>query len=286
MSVDGVDTLMLSAEYSSLKKLFVECRAAFKANREAQEDLVAYNNADHSHEYTVLKGFVPASIVGNPSAGGGVPYQRADTFFTDFAMHHPESCVLSASQDSYIIGNQACYDVRLYSAQWDPSGKDRSSAAGMSFFHFMVIPKRRVYNAVCLEDPIILEEMQSHFSKFWESPGAYEKCMDRLTSATESRASAIRESLRQDQSRLATFDSLMQDVRTFKEECSAKLRQLCLDDFVFGVHPAPHASVGHLHMHVLVAQVAFRRWSTSVHDWKTVPVKAVVEAIAEEKKGG
>lgn len=77
----------------------------------------------------------------------------------------------------------------------------------------------------------------------------------------------------------------MTEVQSFIDESSIKLRSLTPDDFLFAVHPAPNITIGHLHMHVLVKPVEFRRWSTLVHDWKTIPVKAAIEVINEEMKG-
>ena len=52
-------------------------------------------------------------------------------------------------------------------------------------------------------------------------------------------------------------------------------------DFEFGFHAWPDSSVGHLHMHVFPKRNSLRQFSTREHDWKTIPLKAVLEAEAE-----
>ena len=76
----------------------------------------------------------------------------------------------------------------------------------------------------------------------------------------------------------------MIDVQRSSDEFAKRMNTLEISDFVFGFHPAPHASIGHLHMHVLAAPVEFCHCSTDAHDWKTVPAKAVVEVLQEEKE--
>ncbi|KAG6817564.1 hypothetical protein H0H87_006941 [Tephrocybe sp. NHM501043] len=320
--------LMLEPQYSRLKKLFSDCRASFRSNPVAQGDLDAYHRRDDSHDYTMLPGLVPNQVVGDASAGGGVPYNRSDAFFTvrlsvpsypdisddDFLEHYPEDYVLSSSELSLIIANRSSHDVRQYGVKWDPSTtpRDRSASAGMSFVHLMVIPKHKgalsgpyrnqqgafmsgwtrptVYNAVSLDDPTLIEEMITHFKRFWSQPDAVHRTARGIQHAVDLRTSEVAKGLENMQvptmavTASAEFKVLMQDsVQKSTNELLFKLGALNVNDFFFGFHATPHASVGHLHMHVLAADTEFRRYSTGVHDWKTIPAAAVMEVIREEK---
>ncbi|TFK33367.1 hypothetical protein BDQ12DRAFT_738796 [Crucibulum laeve] len=272
---------MREPAYSRLKTLYVECRTAFKTNPTSQIDLMAYENRDNEHSYTLLKGLIPATLVGHsPPTNIGAPWQTSDTFFTDFKQRHPEDQVLSEDRYSLIIGNRASYDTRQYF--------DKPALAGMSFMHLLVIPKDKVYNIVCLDNAQIVEEMILHFKSFWKAPGSIEKIIKCIQLGVDTREKAVISNFQESKDQGATdFDQIMKEVRRDglqlaeelrRRQCSEKLEDLIL----FGFHPAPLASVGHLHMHVLLAPVEFRRFSTGVHDHKTVPAQAVIEVLKEE----
>lgn len=55
-------------------------------------------------------------------------------------------------------------------------------------------------------------------------------------------------------------------------------------DFVFGFHPFPLNSVGHLHLHVYPRKDGLRVWSSKAHEWKTVEIEEVLEAEGEMLK--
>ena len=59
--------------------------------------------------------------------------------------------------------------------------------------------------------------------------------------------------------------------------------RLKVGDFQFGFHAFPDNSVGHLHMHVFPRQSELRKWSTRTHDWKTIPIEAVLEVEEEDQ---
>jgi hypothetical protein len=83
-----------------------------------------------------------------------------------------------------------------------------------------------------------------------------------------------------------SFNRVMQDVNKTADELARKLREQKLyeEDFFFSFHAAPDASVGHLHMHILLALSEFCKYSTMAHDWKTIPAQAVIEVIDQEKR--
>ncbi|CAA7264688.1 unnamed protein product [Cyclocybe aegerita] len=271
---------------SELKELFLLKRQEFWKDPASAGDLEAYARQDDTHDYTVLEGFIPPTLIGRETPGGQSHWRKSDTFFTGFAKNYPDQ-VLSESEDSFIIGNAASHDTRQYLAKWDRDSKDRTSSAGMSYVHLLAIPKKRVYNAVSLEDPAIIEEMIAHFWQFWESPESRSKISWWLKEAVERRAASVMDTLKS-QTSTNEFQSVMKDVLVSTEKFARRLRELraSKDDrsFVFGFHPAPEASIGHLHMHIVLAAAEFREFSTRVHDWKTIPAKTVVEVISEEAR--
>ncbi|KAG6906204.1 hypothetical protein DXG01_015243 [Tephrocybe rancida] len=154
----------------------------------------------------------------------------------------------------------------------------------------MVIPKHKVYNVVSLDDISLIEEMISHFGRFWSQPDAVQQTARRIQHAVDLRTSEVIKGLEdmQDQTMAATvsaeYEVMMQDIiRKSTNDMLCRLETLNTNDFIFGFHATPHASVGHLHMHVLAAGTDFRRYSTDAHDWKTIPATAVMQVIHEEK---
>lgn len=145
-----------------------------------------------------------------------------------------------------------------------------------------------MYNIVSLEKIDVVEEMISHFKRFWAEAGSIEKCIDQIKEAIDSREQEVIQGFHKDadpETRTAQFRKITVEVQKSADDFAAKLRTLPAQDFIFGFHPAPYASVGHLHMHVLAAPPDFRRYSTGAHDWKTVPAEAVMEAIIGERGG-
>jgi hypothetical protein len=144
-----------------------------------------------------------------------------------------------------------------------------------------------VYNAVALDDTTIVKEMIVHFRDFWSRPESITKFIGWLKIAVERRASAVRTSLESHApDKMGEFDAVMKEVFASSEKFAndLHLQHHPADDkeFLLGFHPAPGASIGHLHMHVILMHPEFRQFSTEVHDWKTVPAQAVIDAIEEE----
>jgi hypothetical protein len=140
-----------------------------------------------------------------------------------------------------------------------------------------------VYNIVALESTDLIEEMISHFRKFWATPGSIQKAIDRIQLAIDIRAQEVIKVFMKNSEtaakRITEFRGIMADVQKSADEFARKLNDLRMEDIIFAFHPAPHASIGHLHMHVLSAPKEFRRYSTGVHDWKTIPAPAVMEVL-------
>ena len=146
-----------------------------------------------------------------------------------------------------------------------------------------------VYNVVSLDDASVVEEMISHFKRFWSTPDAVEKSRCRIQHAVDERASNVMEALQRDPAapavseRIAEFEAAMIDVQKSTDDLASKLTTLTPEDFLFGFHAMPHTNIGHLHMHVATAPAEFRKHSTDSNDWKTIPATAVMEVIRAEK---
>ncbi|KAF9492956.1 hypothetical protein BDN71DRAFT_1509055 [Pleurotus eryngii] len=267
---------------------FRHLRSEFLRIAGVHEELDAYGARDSQYAYQILSGLVPMPLVGKVTNGVGPAWQMSDTFFTDFPDHNAPDRVLSSTNGSYIICNVACYDKRLYSSDIDPSSTDRSAAAGMSYMHLLVIPSSKLYNAVALSDSDAITEMRAHFLDFWDRDGSISKIINAIHTAMERRYADVARAYQMNNSstaseRIARLDVVMSGCRRSAANFANMLRASKNNaDLVFGFHPHPHHSVGHLHMHVLLHDLEFRKYSTLEHDWKTIPFGAVEHVLDEE----
>ena len=142
-----------------------------------------------------------------------------------------------------------------------------------------------MYNVVSLNDTAIIKEMMSHFKTFLARADAIDKIIARTRLALNLRADEVFAGYAKNNTSPTEFTALMQDVNTTADKFAEMLRERTLreEDFFFGFHAAPDASIGHLHMHTLLAPSEFRRYSTAAHDWKTIPAQAVIEVIDQER---
>ncbi len=174
--------------------------------------------------------------------------------------------------------NKESYDRRQYpewfNANYEPG---KNTPEGQAFAHTLVIPKERVFNVVdpdaTADNGAVLKELREHFVKFWKHGGAQE-IVARLKDIVKSRNDTIAK----DQRTINEYFSLLPKVWATFDEMSKAFVNLGPDDFMYACHPFPDASVGHLHMHVFPRDNAFRKVSTKRHDWKTIPLKVILEA--------
>ena len=59
-------------------------------------------------------------------------------------------------------------------------GPLRQSNAGQSFFHFLVIPRANVYNAVIFQDDFWIKESKAAFDEFLRKPDWHAKAVARV----------------------------------------------------------------------------------------------------------
>ncbi|THU96881.1 hypothetical protein K435DRAFT_838891, partial [Dendrothele bispora CBS 962.96] len=227
----------LTQHRPELKKRVEKAREAYRKDKESQENCRNYleNNNDYEYNEKWQKGLVPKALV---EAGH---YNKSDTVFTEFEKHYPEAYILSKSKSSYIIGNKASYDTRQYTAEWDPSGQDKTTAAGMSYLHLLIIPREKVYNVVQLENTEIIREMITHFQRFWKDPTAVERVNNRIELAIQERNEEVVKHLKKDSNsfpeRRKAWDAVMEGVELYRKECAEKLHKLTVG-FILEQMPA------------------------------------------------
>ncbi len=146
-----------------------------------------------------------------------------------------------------------------------------------------------MYNAVSLSNTELITEMKTHFLDFWNRDDSADKVTYAIHDAMERRYTEVaRAYQRNDNStapqRLANLDAVIEECRTSATHFANTLRtNRSSADVVFGFHSHPHHSVGHLHMHVVLADPHFRTYSTLAHDWKTLSFEAVEHVLGGEE---
>lgn len=265
--------------FQQRKDLYRKQRDEFRNNSQAMEELREWKAKNDDYDYVELgAGMIPASLVGK--VVGSKPFAKCDTWFSDFESHNPSSLILSESQDSYVIGNLASYDKRQY-PEYEPG---KNSPEGQGFGHCLVIPRKRIFNIV---DPdatanhsALLKEMKDHFITFWKTEDGSPNLLKRVRSTFEEQNNKLASNERNAKARESLLFTLTKDFDTLsKSFLSCKP-----DDFEYAFHPYPANSVGHLHMHVFPRNGELRKFSTRSHDWKTIPIEAVLEVEEEDKK--
>ena len=120
--------------------------------------------------------------------------------------------------------------------------------------------------------------MKDHFITFWNNVEGPPKLLDRVRSAFDEQNLKLKSS---------GGIALREDVEVLRgdfEHLSRRFLKCKPDDFEFAFHPYPAISVGHLHMHVFPKKGDLRKFSTKNHDWKTIPIEAVLEVEEEDER--
>ncbi|KAL8850413.1 MAG: hypothetical protein Q9221_004645 [Calogaya cf. arnoldii] len=226
------------------------------------------------------KAFIPAGLIGK-GPPDYLEWKKADTFFSEYELHNPRSHILSESEHSYIIGNNASYDARQY-----PLPPTDKRPEGQGYCHTLVIPKERVYNAAdpkaTENDCFVLKELRDHFIKFWSRDSNKHAMLARAEQVLENRHNILTQS---DQQRSVEYTpdvarKVMDDFGFLQHE----FLKLDAENFIFGFHVYPENSIGHLHMHVFPIEAMFRWCSTRTYDYKTVPLQAILDVEEEDRR--
>ena len=201
-------------------------------------------------------------------------------------MHNDRSLILCESADSLIIGNLASYDFRQYPEWFDAKYKPGSiTPEGQAFGHTLIVSRKRVFNVIdpdaTANNASLLKEMQNHFVRFWEKNGhAKEKLIARVRLAFDTQNAKLAGK----PDTIDKYNTLLPQIEADFQKFAVEFEQLKIADFVFAFHAYPDNSIGHLHMHVFPRVESLRKFSSKHHDWKTISLKAVLEAEAEDKK--
>ncbi|KAL8993626.1 MAG: hypothetical protein Q9169_006201 [Polycauliona sp. 2 TL-2023] len=269
--------------YQEHKDAYRRQRNSFRSDPRALPELEAWRKGDDSFDYQLLnqsgKAFIPPGLIGK-GLDGLKPWAKSDTFFSEYALHNPSALILSETDHSYIIGNNASHDGRQY-----PLAVTEKRPEGQGYCHTLVIPKPRVYNAV---DPLategncfILRELREHFLAYWSNQTNRQAMLDRARKALEDRdailinGKATRPPEYTNAVRTAVFSDFGNMEAEFKRLSSSS-------DFLFGFHVFPENSIGHLHMHVFPFHDSYRQFSTRDYDYKTVPLQAILDVEQED----
>lgn len=274
---------MASDNFCDRIAFYKQKRDEFRNNPTAMAELAKWKNHCNDCDYTVLKGLIPLSCVGQKESGSK-PFEKSDTWFSEFELHNDDSLVLSESTDSYIIGNLASYDRRQYPEWFDKKYTPGSiTPEGQAFGHTLIVSKQRVYNVV---DPdatanhsALLEKMKAHFVEFWnEGDSGKTSLLNRTKLAFDSQ----NDKLASEKGFASEYNALLPQITADFETMSKEFLRLKIQDFVIGVHPHPDISVGHLHMHAFPKVESLRKFSSKHHDWKTIALEAILEAEAQD----
>lgn len=198
----------------------------------------------------------------------------------EFESHNPSSLILSESQDSYIIGNLASYDKRQY-PEFKPG---ENTPEGQGFGHCLVISRKRIFNVVdpdaTADHSAMLKEMKEHFITFWKTEDGSPKLLRRVRSTFDEQNTKLASNDMNAESCESLRSTLIKDF----DMLSNSFLRCNPDDFEFAFHAYPANSVGHLHMHVFPKNSDLRKFSTKSHDWKTIPIEAVLEVEEEDSR--
>ena len=122
--------------------------------------------------------------------------------------------------------------------------------------------------------------MKEHFINFWKTENGPPKLLRRVRSTFDTRNNELASNDEKANSCKVSLSELNSDFESLGEgflRCKPQ-------DFEYAFHAFPDNSVGHLHMHVFPKDEKLRKFSTKSHDWKTIPIEAVLEVEDEDEK--
>ncbi|KAK7962366.1 uncharacterized protein PG986_003191 [Apiospora aurea] len=226
----------------------------------AEQDAKAYLRNDQAYAYPKRPKWV-----------------QGKTIFTNF---NDRNKILAEDEDGEVLisSNHASFDIAQYPGN--------SSPAGMSMIHLLGLPKKSIYNGVSLEkDNVqVIDKIIDLFKSKWSDLDFRARVVKHQLDAIERQFKAADEKEKekpeeetQKSRRLAKegFDL----AKLHHKELEARIKDLDVDGFQFGLHLYPDHSISHFHMHIVAIHPGMRKYSTSQHDEKTKDVGEVREAI-------
>ncbi|KAI0888451.1 uncharacterized protein GGS22DRAFT_198187 [Annulohypoxylon maeteangense] len=240
--INLLKNLLTIPDFKGKRELIHEMFTKFLLKPNARVDAHAHLSNKEGHQYqTDIRNWI-----------------KPETAFTD-AKNKKDLNILAEDDNLFIIGNKSSFSEGQY--------PDEPGRAGMSMVHILIITKANYFNAVSLrsEDAHIIDDMKELFRSSWAQPQFREAVLQHQRNAIENRGRETPEGLEQARKQVQKLENIIHKLR-FKH-------------FTFGFHLWPHNSVGHLHMHVIAMPKKCRRYSTKVHDEKTMDVQEVRDEI-------
>ena len=189
--------------------------------------------------------------------------------------------IIDSTKDSYIISNFQSYDKRQY-PEWLDEKYEKETPEGQGFGHTLVIPRRRIFNIVdpeaTAENCALLIEMKEHFTNFWSVYANRIKLLHAIKDNFDTQNHKLEAKDKAEYK--ATSPPVLEDY----QEMAKRFLELEAEDFNYAFHPHPYHSVGHLHMHVFPKDEMLRRRSSKDHEFKTIPLDAILEVEKEDRK--
>lgn len=122
--------------------------------------------------------------------------------------------------------------------------------------------------------------MKAHFISFWNTEDGSAKLLERVRSTFHEQNAK----LAANNGNAKPLDGLLATLKTDFDALSNSFLRCKPDNFEYAFHAYPANSVGHLHMHVFPKNDDLRKFSTKSHDWKTIPIEAVLEVEEEDER--
>ena len=227
------------------KNKYPELRKKFENNQKLvkQINLFENNNPDYSP--------ILAAKEGGKGLGKDLP------LFTKFVENKIGNPLYITKDFTIFLNAQAPYK--------EAYNNDDKHLAGMSFVHLLVIPTKRIYNAVTLKnsDIPLLQSMRLGASSFIQKPENRKEIVKRI------------ENILSKNKNKTIMDN------KFNKHATAFINDnlFNINDFEFYFHPHPCHSVGHLHMHALLSGKTHEYRTNYDHDDKSVSVKTVIDYL-------
>jgi hypothetical protein len=221
--------------YKELYKKFQNNNVALKEND------IFVNKKTNKYEYKELKGM-----------RNGIPFFTEIVESTNLLLR---SIILKEYNDFIFILNEK-----------SPYEELDGSTCGMSFLHFFVIPKKRIYNAVTLKynDYNLIKNMKEESIKYFNNN---KKLLFNYIYNIINKGLI---NLKED-NKIKMINKIEEHIKLYNISSG--------DDLEFYFHPHPYHSVGHLHMHVVLKNIR----TNYKHDWKNISSDHILNFLFQNK---
>ncbi|KAK8074877.1 hypothetical protein PG997_009540 [Apiospora hydei] len=250
----------LKRDFKGKKPRIEEQFREFWGYDNAEQDAKAYLRNDQAYAYPQRPKWV-----------------QGKTIFTNF---NDRDKILAEDEDGEVLisSNHASFDIAQYPGN--------SSPAGMSMIHLLGLPKKSIYNGVSLDkDNVqIIDKIIDLFKSKWSDLDFRTRVLEHQLKAMKRQLAAVEGKEKEEPGEEAQKSRKLAKegfdlAKLHHEELEARIKDLDVDGFQFGLHLYPDHSISHFHMHIVAMHPGMRKYSTSQHDEKTKDVEEVREAI-------